>query len=167
MVLWHRTSCDGGSQASLPARSLVPNGIWCGAACPPDTKQTLEDQITLKLGRFHADKAYINADWAEPLMKNHALELFTLGKKRKGDILISDSTFSTFFSSVHQPIDCFFNWLNLLPKIQFASTIRSLSSLRFRVFGCIATALIFLVFNPWLAFAIFLYLAASTFFDCH
>ena len=96
---------------------------------------------------LYADKAYIDASWAQSLKQNHALELLTPRKKHKGDVLVSGDTFSTFVSSVRQPIECFFNWLNQLTDIQTASMVRSLSGLLCHIFGCIAAALTRLLFN--------------------
>ena len=61
--------------------------------------------------------------------------------------MISGDTFSSFVSSIRQPIECFFNWLNRLTDIQSASMVRSLSGLLFHIFGRIAAALAKLLFN--------------------
>ena len=113
----------------------------------PAAKQILEDHLVLVQGRLYADKAYTDAAWAEALKKDHALELLTPRKRHKGDVLISGDTFSIFVSSIRQPIECFFNWLNRLTNIQFASLVRSLSGLLLHVFGRIAAAIISLIFN--------------------
>lgn len=113
----------------------------------PAAKQILEDHLVLMQGRLYADKAYTDAAWAETLKKNHTLQLLTPRKKRKGDVMISGDTFSTFVSSLRQPIECFFNWLNRLTNIQSASLVRSLSGLLLQVFGRIAAAIISLIFN--------------------
>ena len=113
----------------------------------PAARRILEDHLVLKRGKLYADKAYADTTWAESLKKNHALELLTPRKKRKRDVLISGDTFSTFVSSIRQPIECFFNWLNRLTYIQSASLVRSLSGLVLHVFGRIAAALISLIFN--------------------
>lgn len=81
------------------------------------------------------------------LKQNHAL-LLTPRKKHKDDVLRSGDTFSTFVSSMLQPIECFFNWLNRLTDIQTASLVRSLSGLLCHLFGRIAVALAILLFNP-------------------
>jgi len=78
----------------------------------PAAKQILDDHISLTQGRLYADKAYSDAAWADLLKNGHAIELITPRKKHKGDTLVSGDTFSTFVSSVRQPIECFFNWLN-------------------------------------------------------
>ena len=115
---------------------------------PPAAKQILENHIVLKQGRLYADKAYIDAAWKAALKNDHAVELFIPRKKRKEDSLVSGDTFSTFVSSVRQPIECFFNWLNRLTNIQVASSVRSLSGLLLHLFGRIAAALISLIFYP-------------------
>ena len=114
----------------------------------PAAKQILEDHLVLKHGTLYADKAYADVAWAEALKKDHALELLTPHKRRKGDVLVSGDTFSTFVSSIRQPIECFFNWLNRLTNIQSACLVRSFSGLLLHVFGRIAAALISLIFNP-------------------
>ena len=114
----------------------------------PAAKHLLEDHLPLKHGRLYADKAYIDTDWAQFLEENHALSLLTPRKKLKGDTLISSDTFSSFVSSIRQPIECFFNWLNRLTNIQSASMVRSLLGLLLHIFARIAAALATLLFNP-------------------
>ena len=129
----------------------VPLSLMASGAAQHDlsaAKQILENHIVLKHGKLYADKAYADAAWAEALKKDHALELLTPRKKRKGDGLLSGDTFSTFVSSIRQPIECFFNWLNRLTNIQSAFLVRSFSGLLLHVFGRIAAALISLIFNP-------------------
>ena len=113
----------------------------------PTAKQILEDHLVLKHGKLYADKAYVDAAWAESLKMDHALELLTPRKRCKDAALVSSDTFSTFVSSIRQPIECFFNWLNRLTNIQSASLVRSLSGLLLHVFGRIAAAIISLIFN--------------------
>ena len=113
----------------------------------PAAKQIVEDHLFLRSGKLYADKACADADWSESLKENHTLELLTPRKKHKGDTLISGYTFSTFVSSIRQPIECFFNWLNRLTNIQSASLVRSLSGLLLHVFGRISAPLCSLLFN--------------------
>ena len=107
----------------------------------------MQDHLFLRSGKLYADKAYVDAGWSKSLKENHALELLTPRKKHKGDTQISGNTFSTFVSSIRQPIECFFNWLNRLTNIQSASVVRSLSGLLLHVFGRISAALCSLLFN--------------------
>lgn len=113
----------------------------------PAAKQMFQDSLSLTQGRLFADKAYIDAAWAESLKEECAIELLTPRKKARNDVLISGDTFSSFVSSLRQPIECFFNWLNRLTNIQSASLVRSLSGLLLHVFGRIAAALAALIFN--------------------
>ena len=136
--------------ARKPGHLPVPLSMMTSGAAQhdlPAAKKILEDHLLLKQGRLYADKAYADAAWSESLRKNHALILLTPRKKRKGDVLISGDTFSAFVSSIRQPIECFFNWLNRLTNIQSACLVRSLSGLLLHVFGRIAAALISLIFN--------------------
>lgn len=110
-------------------------------------KQIMEDQHPLDPGSLFADKAYIDATWADLLKKDHKICILTPRKKRKEDTIHSGDAFSTFVSSIRQPIECFFNWLNRLTNIQTASIVRSTTGLLLHIFGRIAAALATLIFN--------------------
>ena len=136
--------------ARKPGCLPIPLSLMASGAAQhdlPAAKQILQDHLFLQAGKLYADKAYADAGWANSLKENYALELFTPRKKRKGDTLISGDTFSTFVSSIRQPIECFFNWLNRLTNIQSASMVRSMSGLLLHVFGRISAALCSLLFN--------------------
>ena len=49
----------------------------------PIAKQMIEDHASLKPGKLFADKAYMDAEWAQSLKLNHALELLTPRKSKK------------------------------------------------------------------------------------
>ena len=55
--------------------------------------------------------------------------------------------FDKAVSSVRQPVESFFNWLNEKTKIQEAQKVRSTKGLLIHVFGKIAAAFIYLIFN--------------------
>ena len=136
--------------ARKPGCLPVPLSLMASGAAQhdlPAAKQIMEDHFFPRPGKLYADKAYADAGWAESLKGNHALELLTPRKKHKGGTLISGDTFSTFVSSIRQPIECFFNWLNRLTNIQSACMVRSLSGLLLHVFGRISAALSSLLFN--------------------
>ena len=59
----------------------------------------------------------------------------------------ADDLFSTAVSKVRQPIEALFNWLIEKTDIQRASKVRSTKGLLVHVFGRIAAAYIFLIFN--------------------
>ena len=136
--------------ARKPGCLPIPLSLMASGAAQhdlPAAKRIMEDHLFLQRGKLYADKAYADAGWAESLKENHALELLTPRKKQIGDTLISGDTFSTFVSSIRQPIECFFNWLNRLTNIQSASMVRSMSGLLLHVFGRISAALCSLLFN--------------------
>jgi len=51
-------------------------------------------------------------------------------------------------STIRQPVESFFNWLNEKTKIQEAQKVRSTNGLAVHVFGKMAAAFIYLIFNP-------------------
>ena len=59
----------------------------------------------------------------------------------------ANDLFSTAVSTVRQPIESLFNWLIEKTDIQRASKVRSTKGLLVHVFGKIAAAFIFLIFN--------------------
>lgn len=58
----------------------------------------------------------------------------------------ANDLFSKAVSSIRQPIESFFNWLNEKTNIQRASTVRSTKGLLVHVFGKLADAFIGLIF---------------------
>lgn len=96
--------------ARRPGRLPAPLSLMASGAAfhnLPAAKRILQDHLFLKHGRLYADKAYMDAAWAELLEKEHSLLLFTPRKNRSGDILISGDTFSTSVCSLRQPAECF------------------------------------------------------------
>ena len=60
----------------------------------------------------------------------------------------ANDLFSTAVSVVSQPIKSLFNWLIEKTDFQRASKVRSTKGLIVHVFGRIAAAFIYLIFNP-------------------
>lgn len=98
-------------------------------------------------GYLLADKAYIDSEWARTLEQEHRLKIITPRKRAKGDTLPSGDAYSTSVSTLHQPIESFFNWLSNRFHIQTAFFIRSAEDLLFHVFSTIVAALFFKLFN--------------------
>lgn len=90
--------------------------------------------------RLFADKAYQTAGKSLHEKQNHTL--FTPVKKEKGQKLLdaADTVLSRAISTVRQPIESFFNWLNEKTHIQIASRVRSCNGLMLHIFGKIAAA---------------------------
>lgn len=90
--------------------------------------------------RLFADKAYQTGN--EPVADKKGFTLLTPVKKQKGqDILDSaDRLLSSAISSVRQPVESFFNWIEEKTKIQIASKVRSFEGLMVHIYGKLAAA---------------------------
>jgi hypothetical protein len=92
-----------------------------------------------------ADKAYQKED--SPILSEGNIMLYTPVKKEKGQEFLdsADKLLSSAISSIRQPIESFFNWLEEKTKIQIASKVRSYQGLMVHVFGRIAAAFFLLM----------------------
>ncbi len=106
-------------------------------------KQIFDEVKPIYNGRLYADKAYIDAAWRERLKSDFNFTLCTPRKKPKGfiEFLPDPDIASSYVSSVRQPIEAFFHWLNEKTRIQVASKVRSLKGLLLHVFGRFTAAL--------------------------
>ena len=100
-----------------------------------------------------ADKAYLDHPLNAQLMKDQNTYIYTPVKLVKGDSealrhfkKAADDLFSTAVSTVRQPIESLFNWINEKTHIQNASKVRATNGLITHIFGAIATALLFWLF---------------------
>jgi hypothetical protein len=91
-----------------------------------------------------ADKAYQRGNM--PIEQRHSIKLHTPVKKEKGQERLdaADKALSSAISSVRQPIESFFNWIEEKTNIQIACKVRSYEGLMVHVFGKIAAALFLL-----------------------
>lgn len=103
--------------------------------------ETIDADITI------LDKAYVDADLTKQMQKN-GNTLITPIKNKKGwgaALKQTDQAFSDIFnkavSSIRQPIESLFNWINELTQIQNASKVRSANGLKLHLYGKITVAL--------------------------
>ena len=131
-----------------PNRMPLPRALFVSTATDHDL--TVAKQIFAcshpALRRLFADKAYCDIHWRNALAQM-GIQLLTPRKKLCGhtDTLPSTDSFSAFVSQVRQPIESFFNWLNVKTGIQVASRVRSTKGLLIHIFGRLAAALCILV----------------------
>ena len=98
---------------------------------------------------FIADKIYQSAAVNEVLKSNNSEMITPIKmKKNKSEVLKQrdfafESLYNKAVSSIKQPIESFFNWLNEKTQIQYAGKVRSSKGLFVHIFGKIATALLF------------------------
>jgi hypothetical protein len=103
---------------------------------------------------FYGDKIYYNSEYFENIFKNQNSIMLTPVKGIKGQTenikmwdKAANDLFSNAVSKVRQPIESLFNWLIEKTDIQRASKVRSSKGLMVHVFGRLAAAYIFLIFN--------------------
>jgi len=87
-----------------------------------------------------ADKAYADAAWAQQLLLERNVHLYTPVKLKKGQEVLDapDKLFSTAVSKARQTIESFFNWIQDKTHIQHASKIRSALGLVAFIFARLA-----------------------------
>ena len=101
------------------------------------------------IGNLFADKAYKD-EKTERDFKDHGVIICTPDKKRKNTEVYEvgkSGLWSRFVSSIRQPIESLFNWINEKTAIQNGSKIRSSNGLLVHCYGKLATAFFFLRFN--------------------
>jgi len=104
---------------------------------------------------FFGDKIYHNVDYFENLAASQNSIMLTPVKAIKGQSewekqydRAANDLFSKAVSTVRQPIESFFNWLIEKTDFQRAGKVRSAKGLLVHVFGKLAAAFIYLIFNP-------------------
>jgi len=117
----------------------IPTSVGLMNAGLGDRK--IYEQILPELsGDVFADKAYQKDNC--PVLSEAAVVLHTPVKKQKGQPVLdaADRLLSSAISSLRQPIESFFNWLEEKTSIQKASKVRSSPGLIVHVFGRMAAA---------------------------
>ena len=129
------------SAGSLP----IPQYFGITDAGTADIRVYEEIERNLPEGtKVYADKAYQKGN--QPIAKSENVTLYTPVKKAKGQEVLdaADKLLSTAISSVRQPIESLFSWIEEKTKIQIASKVRSYEGLMIHVFGKMAVALLLL-----------------------
>lgn len=129
------------AQGSIP----TPEYIGLTSAGLGDRKDYEQLLPELNAMNLFADKAYQIQD--QSLLTEGAVQLYTPVKKAKGQNLLdsADRLLSSAISTIRQPVESFFNWLEEKTKIQMASKVRSLNGLMVHVFGRLAAAFCILI----------------------
>jgi len=137
-----------------PHRLPFPEQIVITPASENDLNVFRQDWSNIPNRTFFGDKIYNDAKFFQDLAINVNSTMLTPVKAVKGqpDVIkqrdkAADDLFSTAVSTVRQPIESLFNWLIAKTDIQRASKVRSTNGLLVHVFGKIAAAFIYLVFN--------------------
>ena len=93
-------------------------------------KQTLPYSLLEKMD-IYGDKAYIDNGFQLDLFENNNLNLITPSKKKKGQphLTLFQQACNSIHSSIRQPIDTLFAWINDKTNIENASKVRSVEGL--------------------------------------
>lgn len=129
------------TKGSMP----IPVNLLITNAGTGDIKVWDEMKTILPNGlRVFADKAYQRG--GKSIDHDQGITLFTPVKKEKGQKVLdaADRLLSSAISSVRQPIECVFSWIEEKTKLQVASKVRSYEGLMVHIFGKLAAAFILL-----------------------
>jgi hypothetical protein len=131
-----------------------PASLVVSEASKSDLTAFKESWSQIPSTTFYGDKIYHNAEYFDQMEATLDSRMRTpvKGVKGKPDLLkqmdkAADDLYSRAVSSVRQPIESFFNWLIERTDIQRASKVRSTRGLLVHVFGKIAAAFIYVIFN--------------------
>lgn len=137
-----------------PKHLPFPESIILTPASENDLNAFKQNWDTITNRTFYGDKIYNDTGFFKDIKEKNNSTMLTPIKEVKGmpDNLKQmykafNDLFSTAVSKVRQPIESLFNWLIEKTDIQRASKVRSTNGLLVHVFGRIAAAYIFLIFN--------------------
>lgn len=130
-----------GSQRSgnLP----LPTHIGISEAGKTDVK-ALEEIAEELQGDLYGDKAYKSSE--RKRFKENGLEIITPIKKGSDPAIFdaANNLYSELVSSIRQPVESFFNWINEKTNLQIASKVRSSEGLIKHVFSRLCVGLMML-----------------------
>ena len=138
---------------SRPNKLPFPKSVVITHASENDLNVFKQNWADLSNNQFYGDKIYHDTDFFTNMKKeNNSLMLTPVkGVKGQADCLkffdkAASDLFSKAVSTIRQPIEAFFNWINEKTNIQRASNVRSTKGLLVHVFGRLAAAFIGLIF---------------------
>jgi hypothetical protein len=131
-----------------------PEQLVLSAASENDLNVFKQEWAGIENRQFFGDKIYLDHDFFLSMIETNNSTMLTPVKGIKGlpEVIkmvdkAANDLYSTAVSVVRQPIESLFNWLIEKTDIQRASKVRSTKGLLVHVFGRIAAAYIFLIFN--------------------
>jgi len=134
---------------------LFPEQLLVTAASENDLNVFRNAWSTINNRTFFGDKIYHDHAFFERLYMTQNAVMMTPVKAIKGQSEwekqqdgAANDLFSKAVSRVRQPIEGWFNWLIEKTDFQRASKVRSAKGLLVHVFGKLAAAFIYLIFNP-------------------
>lgn len=131
-------------KTSLP----VPGIVGITPASEHDLSAFRQVAASLSNTDVFADKAYLNREFQQELARKQKVTLSTPVRLSRGQKVLdsADRMYSKAVSSIRQPIESFFNWIQEKTGIQTASKVRSLNGLYVHVFGRVVAGAMMLMF---------------------
>ena len=136
-----------------PLKLPFPESVVVTQASENDLNAFKQNWADLSNRQFYGDKIYHDPEFfADMTLRYNSVMLTPVkGIKGQSDYLkffnkAANDLFSKAVSSIRQPIEAFFNWINEKTNIQRASNVRSTNGLLVHVFGKLAAAFIGLIF---------------------
>jgi hypothetical protein len=137
-----------------PSKLPFPEQFVITPASENDLNVFKQNWANIPNRKFYGDKIYFDHEyfaWLATEMNSYMLTPVKVVKAQADSIKHFDKAandlYSTGVSKVRQPIESLFNWLIEKTDIQRASKVRSANGLLVHIFGHIAAAYIFLIFN--------------------
>jgi len=139
---------------SRPGHLPFPESLIVTPASENDLNVQMQYCSNFYNRTFYGDKIYNDADFFIRMSESYNSRMMIPIKAVKGQALnisqidkAANDLYSTAVSKIRQPIEALFNWLIEKTDIQRASKVRSTNGLIVHIFGRIAAAYIFLIFN--------------------
>jgi hypothetical protein len=131
-----------------------PEQLVLTPASENDLNVYRQDWSNISDRTFYGDKIYHNVDYFKQISATQNTRMLTPVKAiqyqstwDKQFNKAANDLFSKAVSSIRQPIEAFFSWLIENTDVQRANKVRSLNGLLIHVFGKLAAAFIYLIFN--------------------
>lgn len=132
-----------------------PDSIILSKASESDLNIFKQNWSSLTYRSFFGDKIYRDEPFFSALYKQKASVMFTPIRETQGKAerlknfdRAHKDLFSRAVSTIRQPIESFFNWINEKTQIQNASRVRSTKGLLVHVFGKLTACFLKPIFNP-------------------
>jgi hypothetical protein len=137
-----------------PDHLPFPESIVITPASENDLNVHKQNWSNIPNRSFYGDKIYLDTELLKNMLRVSNSEILTPVKGVKGQSKITNQwgkaandLYSRAVSRIRQPIESLFNWIIEKTDIQRASKVRSTKGLLVHVFGRIAAAFIYLIFN--------------------
>ena len=137
-----------------PNRLPFPESIVITPASENDLNVFKQNWNDISNRDFYGDKIYMDTEFFQEFKNHNNSSMLTPVKGVKGQPEIikqwdraANDLFSRAVSKIRQPIEGLFGWLIEKTDIQRASKVRSTKGLIVHIFGRLAAAFVFLIFN--------------------